>query len=365
MWQNPNLQDFNLPSCWDRADGGLTSYYGTPAPVGTILLNYNGGPFNYFAINVSPFDQIEVFEESSDSPTLEFGEQCTIVHTYFTDFNNMQAIQTEYQRGFIMYDNTSGPFGANVSRVLSTNAQPVSKTAGLVWRVAITSEAQSFANPPEEISYDVVELNPAVEKHPRYSDLTYLQRATVRAADISDFIDITQQATTLVATFPTAPNGGTASPPYYPFQGNQQGEALELLFKKQRGEDSFYLSGYKIQYSKYFWQPQDINPGGYIEDPFTVIPYQYWTDGQGNNIFQNNAIYNPNLYPNAQGLNQLVPPYGLSWLRQTDTQTLNRTWYKNTMTWIGGTLAQWDKQWYSPFLQPLQNSASYGSVLLA
>ena len=269
------------------------------------------------------------------------------------DFNTMQQTQADYPRGAILLDNTVGPFGSNESRVLSTTANPIPKTSGLLWNVSMVSEAQSFANPPDEISYDIVELNPASEKHPRYSALTYAQRNLIRATDVSDAVDIQQFCTTQVEGFPTDSNQWA----------NQQGQALELLFKKQKGEDSFYLSGYKIQYSKYYWQPQDINPGGYIEDPFTIIPYQFWTDGSGNNIFRANAFYNENLFPNAEGESLYLPPYGLSWLRQTDLQVLNRTWWKVTQTWIGGPLGNWDNEWYNPVLQPLQISASYGGTI--
>lgn len=353
-----NFADVNVPSVFDRADGGWSTNYGTPTPPGTLGINFSNGAVQLSdaTTTATPYQQLYnlIFEESSDSPTIEFGEQCTITHTFFMDALQAQETLAYYQRGFIMYDNTVGPLGPNVSRVLSTNAQPIARYGGLVWRVSITSEAQSFANPPDEISYDVVELNPAAEKHPRYSALTYAQRNIVRNADVSDFIDIQQQCTSIVSTFPSSSNQWA----------NQQGQSLELLYKKQKGEDSFYLSGYKIQYSRYFWGIQDINPGGYIEDPFTVIPYQYYTDADSNNIFYLNATQNANLYPN-NSTNPLDYPYGISWLRQTDTQVLNRTWWKFTQTWIGGTLAQWDKEWYSPTIQPLQNSASYGSILLA
>lgn len=217
----------------------------------------------------------------------------------------------------------------------------------------MTSEAQSFAAPYDEFDIDIVELNPPAEKHPRYSALSYSDRNLVRQAFVSDYIDVKQTFINQISQLAQSPNQWA----------NEQGQALELLYKKQKGEDSFYLSGYRINYSRYFWAPQDINPGGYTEDPFSVIPYQYWTDVNGLNIFRNTAQYNYNLYPNNTSL--VGPPYGLSWLRQTDTLHLNRTWYKLTMSWIGAPLGVWDNEWYNPVLQPLQTTGSAGGIVLS
>lgn len=342
-------EDFTqyLPSVWDRADGGLTSQYGTPAPPGSIGVNYPGGNAAAYFEGVANGGMTVYVEESSDSPVIEFGEQCTITHTFFADYFGMQNIQAEYCRGYVMIDNSG-----NVSRVLSTTAQPISKTAGLIWKVAMVSEAESFANPPAEFDIQPVEVNPIAEKHPRYSALTYYQRSIIRGAVISDYIDVQQQYTSLITSFSSSNNQWQ----------DQQGQALELLFKKQKGEDTFYLSGYKIIYSVYYWQPQDINPGGYVENPFSVVPYQFWVNGDGENIFANSALANQNLYPNPNSAPPTEYPYGLSWLRQTDVQTLNRTWYKVTQTWIGAPLGIWDNEWYNPTLQPLQTS-QYGGNL--
>ena len=46
------------------------------------------------------------------------------------------------------------------------------------------------------------------------------------------------------------------------------------------------MSGFKVTWSQYFWDPQIINFGGYIEDPFKDggLPYYFWSpsgDGTG------------------------------------------------------------------------------------
>jgi len=350
------MSDLLLPSCWDRADGGFTFDAGTPATaVSFVGINYVDGTLSlqdiadYFGGNDSLFN---VLEESTDSPSLEFSDQCTIQHSWIADYWTTRYIQTQYARGYQMVDSFD-----NVSRVLATNASVIPKTMGLLWKVSVTSEAQSFANPPEEFDIQTVEFNPSAEKHPRYSDLTFFGRQIVRNAEVTDNPDAQTTYQNLVSTLPTGSNSS------YPFHGNQRGEALELLFKKSKGEDSFYLSGFKIIYSRYYWGPQPINMGGYTENPFDFIPSQYWTDQTTEkNIFAEVAGNNKNLYPNPAGLDQF--PFGLSWLRYADVQQLNRTWYKVTSTWMALPLGIWDPQWYSTELQTLQTGSLQGAIYL-
>lgn len=345
--------DANIPSIWDRASGGVLygnggSNYGTKtptSPIGPGGVGYNSSNGNNSAI----------FEEYSDSPTVEFGEQCTITHRFSCDPFTARIIQTNYPRKTLMLDNSSGPFGPNVSRVLSTTAKPIAKSGGNLWELTMVSEAQSFANPPDEFDISIIELNPTAEKHPRYSALTYFQRNIVRNQEVSDFIDVQQVYAGIINQFSSSNNQWQ----------DQRGQALELLYKKQKGEESFYLSAYKIVYSQYFWAPVNINPGGYLDNPFNIIPQQFWTDVNGNNIFRQQSPWNPNLYPPGLGNTTANAPYGLSWLRQTDEQHLNRTWYKLTSTWIGAPIGHFDQEWYSPIEQSLQTTPDLGSIFLS
>jgi hypothetical protein len=218
----------------------------------------------------------------------------------------------------------------------------------------------TFAAPPEEFDIEVVELNPPAEKHPRYSGLTYIQRDNIRNQTVADSADVAQQWLNSVTSSCITTNPSIS----YPSALNQYQQGLELMYKKQKGEDNFYLSGYKMIFSQYFWQPVDINPGGYIENPFLVVPAYYWTDQNDNNIFSKTTQYNPNVYINNNNIpNVYAATYGLSWLRQTDVLHQQRTWYKLTSTWVAGTLGMWDNEWYNgSFFQPYQTTGSAGSI---
>jgi hypothetical protein len=335
-----------LPSIWDRADGGYTNPLGTATPDDAII-------FNYLGVAAKANQIVSFFQEASDSPTVEFGEQCTITHKYYVDSNSGKLIQKNYQRGTIMVDST----GINLSRVLSSVMQPMAKTNGRINILTVISEAKSFSNPPDEFTITPVELNPPLEKHPRYRALTYFDRFMVRNANLSDAVDVAQSYEQTIQTMSSSLNPAL----------DEKGQAQELLFKKHKGIESFYLSGYKITWTQYFWSPQTINPGAYIEDPFSYsggsIPAYFWDtnqNGSGTNIFAGTQVMNQNMFPN---INIHDITYGLSWLRQTDEQVLNRTWWRLTKSWVGAPGGHWDVEIYSAEPQPLQTQDYQGAVI--
>jgi hypothetical protein len=355
MPTKPSLPTGGPASIFDRADGSTSVLGGVSEAAGSMKINTaDGNTPSQGIANTGPF--VQFWYEMSDSPTIESGEQSTIVHKFNTDYNTAVTFMIANPRGTYMTDSQG-----NTSRVLSTQITPVPRTGmrGVIFTVTSEGCQPLFPNPPDEFDIETVELNPALEKHPRYSDLTYQMRYVVRNADIVDNLNLGQQYKNIVNTI-TSSLGGTPL---------QQKEAQELLFKKHKGEDSFYLAGYKIAYSQYFWFPQILNPGGYIEDPVSGggLPFYYWSDTgkvDGTNIFSETATHNTNLYPPFLDTPLDEPPYGLSWLRQADTMHLNRTWYKVTKTWIGGPIGQFDNELYNRNIQPYQISENSGSILL-
>lgn len=340
----------NIPSVYDYAtgDGELWgNALGTPSLDGQVLSidEENGTGLD------NPF-----FEEYSDSPELEFAEQCTITHRFRCDLTTGISVQQQYCRGYLMSDSMG-----NVSRVLSTRLIPDAKSGRQSYTLTVVSEAQSFANPPDEFNIDTIQINPPLEKHPRYPALTYQDKKMIRDANVSDYVDVSAQCIAYLNTL----SGSLTDNLIYPgARSNERAQAMELLLKKQKGEETFYLSGYKITYSQYFWGPQFLNPGGYMEDPFKVIPAYYWSttnsdEEDNNNIFAYTTSHNMNIYPNTT---LTGPPYGLSWLREEDKFSWVRTWFKKTCTWTGATLGTWDNELYSPTPQPLQVSRYMGNI---
>lgn len=341
-----------LPNYYNRADGNPT-YGGTAPPPGAVKFNGVQGS--------SAGSTVTFFEEESDSPKVECGEQNTIVHTFNCDPYTAMLLQITYgQRGTIIQDNSSPPL---TSRVLSSTYQPIQKAGALIYKVSITTEAISlFNNPPDEFQVDTVEINPALEKHPRYNALTYADRDAVNRAQVVDSQDLTQQ---YLQVLQNIPGSGSASPGND--RTNRWGQAQELLFKKHKGEDTFYFAGYKVQWSQYFYYPQPLNPGGYIEDPVSQggLPYGFWSttglQGGQNILIVDSTTHNQNMFPPVSGQ---APNPSFSWLRQADTFQLNRTWFKLTRSWIGAPLGIWDNELYNPSTQPLQTQENGGGIQL-
>src|ERR1035437_1219960 len=344
-----SLPTLNVPSLFDRADGSNPKYGGVSEVPGSLKINTANG--NTPGINgFVPF-----FQETSDSPTIESGEQSTIVHKFNCDYGTAQFYMLINPRGTYSTDQNS-----NISRVLSTQITPVPRTGMRGVILTVTSEGQEplFPNPPDEFDIETVELNPDIDKHPRYNDLTYRMRWNVKNANIADNPEYAQVYKDVVNTITSSLSGSVL----------EQKEAQELMFKKHKGIDSFYLAGYKVNWSQYFWYPQILNPGGYIEDPVEngSLPAYFWSDNgtvTGKNIFSETQTHNQNMYPLTAGAPPLgAKPYGLSWLRQADTIHLNRTWWRLTRSWLGGPVGHWDKQLYTAIPQDYQTSEDSGSI---
>ncbi len=334
------------PNGIDRADGTSTAYGvlpGTPDPPAAIMMIGNDSSGNPFAVNKAGLANF--FEEYPDSPTIERSEQATITHRFVCDESTGIDMITTFGRGTILTDSF-----LNSTKVLTTT---LTHNRGGFYTFTMVSEGLTFDNPPDLFSIEIVELNPAAEKHPRYSDLSYQDRYTVRNANITDASDLSTQYESVISTFTGGPSGsnpGAAQFPGPPVPRNQYNEAKELLLKLHKGEDSFYLPGYKISWSQYFWSPQPLNAGGFIEDPIGsgTLPFYFWSlNGSEDPGSQTQpGIFSNSWFADLAAANPTIFGTGISWLRLADSVDYERTWYKITHTWQGGPLGQWDQQWY-------------------
>lgn len=288
-----------LPNGFDRADG-LQGRPGTVTPLVARLLNGQ-----QWAIETSGSAQ-RFLEELPDSPTIERGEQGTVVHKFRCDQQTAIGLITSYGRGSEFEDDQG-----NTTRVVTSRYE---QGEGNVCTVTITAESTSFDLTPPEITYDTIELNPSLTKHPRYSILSRLKLRQILNT-YSAVNSISEQDWNNVAL-----SG---------LDGQALNAAKELLAKLRKGFDSFHLAGIRVNYSTYNYFPQDMNFGGYVETPWealdNALPAEYFTNQNGQNIFTNFAsAISPMLYGN-----------GITWLRLADTQSRQRTWWRITQSWIG------------------------------
>ncbi len=309
-----------IPSGVDWADG-LDGHPGTATPNDAIVIR----PSEVY------------YEEDADSPEIERGEQGTIQHRFTLDYESSLIYLQGTGRGTFMIDDEG-----NVTKVLTSR---VTKQRGGRSKLSITAESISFDSPPDQFRLEVIELNPALEKHPRYAFLPApirnLINQAVSAAQLISATDATNLISGISANPGPIPAGITFSGSAPEFWAIAQKAATELLLKRRIGEDTFYLPGFRVVWSQFFWLPPSENPGGYIEDPITQggLPAYFWSlDGTEGGL---------NIFTEASDLNQQFYSEGISWLRQADTIDYERTWFRNTHIWIGAPFAHWDADIYS------------------
>lgn len=304
------MADVFPPNGFDRADG--TNGIGTPEPADAIA-GQPGGPNQTF------------FEEDQDSPQIEIAEQCTITHRGSCSKDYALSLAYGINRGAMLTD-SNGIVSIVLNNRLSWNK------LGRVFRYEIVSESISFNTPPPSFRLEVIELNPALEKHPRYAFLTATERQLVNNAASAGNILSQEAMKSAVSTITDA---------------THKEAALELLTKRVIGEDTFYLPGFRICFSEYFWHTVELHPGGVIQDPILdggIPPYFWdpsWPDIGTGSVFDRCYLYNPQFYSE-----------GISWLRMADDYEWERTWFKVTHTWQGAPYAHWDADLYSNAVSP-------------
>jgi hypothetical protein len=354
----------SLPSGLDRADG-LEGRLGTPTPEGSIFIESSSGT------GLIPI------EELPDSPEIERGEQSTIVHRFRMSWAEALQQISYYGRGSILTDSKG-----IVSRVLTAKIQ---HEKGETCTLTITSESISFDTPPDDFSLVECELGVNIIKYPRYfyaffptsgidsnwEEDRQLNQDVIRSLQnyFENVTPVYRQALMLQLTqslgYAGTLSGGTTGtivPPsprpwttsdgksttYIPICGTNLAKyaAMEILGKYWLNEETPYIVGYEITWSVYYFRPQYLNPGGYVEDPIynanPQLPGYFWSPDNppGNDtVFDHLAELNPQCYSS----NGTSDGYAtISWLRKADRCEYQRTWFKVTRTWIGSPIGFWD-----------------------
>jgi hypothetical protein len=291
-----------------------------------------------------------MLEELPESPEIEFGEQATFRHSFKSDQNTDLSLASSMPRGSYMRDSVG-----NIYKVLSTN---LNRQRGDFWVFSVTSEAVSFNNPPDEFHVQTVELNPEIEKHPKLwpivgngvdinpynlnADGTKITQGVSTGPEIVQKI---QSAANAISSAGAADIKSTMNALTIP-DASVLDLAVNFLYPRyQRNETTFYLAGFKVVWSSYYWLPPLMDGGGYINDPVTQggLPPFFWSS-DGSASSDSNI-----LLARAKQTNPVIYGKGLSWLRLADELNYERTWFHLTRTWIGGPLGNWDKKLYPTY----------------
>lgn len=325
----------SYPPCgYSRADG-LDGRPGTPTPNGT--LQFQPSP--------------EFLEEFPESPQIEQGEHYTFVHRFKSDQNNAAAIVIGTPRGTPLVDSFDFQY-----KVLTSQYDQL---RGDVAQVTITAECINIP-PEDEFHVETVEFNPSIFLHPKYATIVSYSAQNASSTQLITgpiIIGWINNAVGLPSQIAQGENANQLNSDNIT-DADVLSLALELVQKLQRGEETYYLSGWRVYWTQYSTfpgvpavdpngQPTGLNPGGYIEDPVAAggLPAYFWSlDGTptGDNTFTITAQQvNPTMYPPATDLTPTI-----SWLRQADTVEYQRVWFKIVHSWIGAPGGTWDVDLY-------------------
>ena len=371
----------DLPFGYDRADG----YGGRPGSLsaaGSVIVTSGWGD----GIDNLPLEELD------DSPAIERSEQATFTHRYRMPWDKCMDEISSLHRGLVRIDANDDVFV-----LLSANAQWQKPGIGVLTTV---EECKTLDVPPHEIEVTPVELGLNIIKHPRYlwaflgtgmGSVTEQQNQMVIRL-LQDYFEnasaayrdaLTKLLKDSMGYNPVSPNPvyspqppvpATASPTGYTWPSSAKvigtdaakAAALEIIQKYWRGEETPSVYGWQITWSAYYWQPQYLHPGGIVEDPMSQavpeLPSFFWQladtndpeglDG-GETIFSDFPWLNPQCY--AQD-GTFGGPMLISWRREPDQVSFNRTWYRVQRRWIGAPYGHWDTDLYSQLEGPQQAS---------
>ena len=408
--------DKDLPSVGvDRLGmDGLT--LGTPSPSGAVTVD---------SANNSGIDSFEP-QEYADSPEIERAEQCTVTHRFIMSWQDGLAYSDTYPRGSVFAD-SNGDLYKVLSSKIQSKAGGLCDLTVISEAITFDNPPDEFSLTTVSLNIDILKhpryffaLNPsgdnstttttidgnvltinissvlqsiirAVQTYrdspffPSKNNLNGLVQNNVLAQIYGDSIDVNYPNESFdpnddeVEPIKLTDSNYTDSvakncryfvipvPTTDPAIDLATAAALEIISKIWRCEDTPYIAGYQITWSQYFYLPQKLNPGGYIENPFddgngnkngqfpdlpdyvaepSLPDYFYSTASppdSSQTIFDDLPIYNAACY-SSDGTQD--GNYSISWLRQADTIEYERTWYKVTSTWIGSPVGHWDYDIY-------------------
>lgn len=355
----------------DYADG-LNGRSGTPTPSTSIIVQaYGGGTLP---------EQIPL-EEDEGSPEIERAEQATLTHRFTLPWSEALNQIQFLGRGTLFTDS----FG-NVTKIMSAKIQ---RQAGRRATLIIVSEGLSFDSPPDRFEIVPVELGLNILKHPRYFYALQGENSTQEALNQNVIRAIQNYFENPSVQFrqwlegnlyysfghlgslngdgslnpssiaPFTPAGQTQT--VYPIAGTDlaKAAATEIIQKYWHGEETPYIVGYQMTWTVYYWRPQYLNPGGYIENPVfdanPQVPAYFVSPSYPptyfNLITDQMAAINPQCY-SATGFDN--GGTSISWLRKADQIEEERTWFKHIRTWIGSAVGFWDPDIYAATQRPMK-----------
>ena len=229
--------------------------------------------------------------ETAESGRLRLAERITYAQQLAGRYADAFAFANSHPRGSIWTISVSGATGLFCVDDTSLDLQKGGKG------VVTVNYLYLGVTPPDEFALTPFEINPPIEKNPCFASLTKDDLDKARTA--FNAATAAGQTTLTNAITSTTNNALTTS----------------LINKWLRGEETYYLAGFKFQHTLQSFSAPEGFEGGVIQEPFGAF-----------------AGY--------------VSGAGLEWLRQADELVWSNGIWKLTRTWIGAPSGHWDSDLY-------------------
>ena len=235
--------------------------------------------------------------ETPRSGAFKMAERITFVQEFEGKYGDAFIYTNAHPRGSLWYISIASGNISNAVFYVEDSALVTDPKTGS--KATVTVNYVYLASvPPDEWSLTPFEVNPPIERHSYFSALTQ--------ADLKKARTSYNSATAAGQTSIDAAIAGTSNATL----------CQALVNKWLRGEETFYLAGFKCQHTMYYGTvPTGISKGGFIQTPFGT--------------FSGNV------------------PSGLAWLRQADELVWNNGLWKLTQVWVGAPSGWWDSDLYS------------------
>jgi len=362
-----------------------TATFGTPSPDNIFTYSNNN-------------DDNPNLEQQPDAPEIERAEQATFSNTLRGGWQACLSMLGNLGRGTFIEDSQQ-----NVWRILSSK---IKSMAGNMGELSVVGESISFDTPPDEWSVDEVDSGINIIKNPRYfpflnpstsnpvnggndyttnvgiapnqATIAQIKAAVIRAIQTyidSPFQPSSNQINGLIQnnivnslntnSIPTGVSGtaiNIAGNAVCQFAVAAAGEIIQKLWKQ---EDTPYLPVFQISWTRYFFATQYLYCGAVNVSPVGFVPDFFMSpEGSGTTIFDFFASDNPQAF-SVDGTD--TGTVAISWLRKASKVEFQRTWFRQTETWIASAVGQFDPQIYSGnsrVTQPYDNAGVIGFIPL-
>lgn len=233
--------------------------------------------------------------EQAGSPSYEYAERATMTRAYRGRL--ALCVANALAKGTVGVGTFAGWV---VARTTVTQEAPGMGLLTIYWEAG--GAGSGTVLPPDEFAVEPFEVNPRIEQHPFFRDMSPASIDLARTAAHGQD-DRTRSVAAMAISGKVGDGGGPDD------------QAKKLLALMNRGVETYYLAGLRYTWTTARWVLPNLTLGGVTQTPGGPL-YGYL-------------------------------PNGMGWLRLSDTLAWTGACYRVTRQWLGGPSGYWDAEIYA------------------